>query len=99
MILLLLATGLAFADAKGKSHDKRMMDELEQKRKMHQQELEHLNKLPADKAKDWTVHEDVDGSFYWFSRSLKRSVRDPPKGWTKNSRGKWVAPARQRDEL
>ena len=73
----------------------------EQKARMdaHRMEMEHLSKIPSHKVDDWSVHKDVDDSFYWFSRSLKRSQREPPPGWKKDSNGKWVGPPRTRDEL
>lgn len=37
----------------------------------------------------YTLHEDVDGSIYWFSRSLMKSVKEPPPGWAKGADGKW----------
>uniref|UniRef100_A0A7S2NBV4 WW domain-containing protein n=1 Tax=Haptolina brevifila TaxID=156173 RepID=A0A7S2NBV4_9EUKA len=73
--------------------------EMQQKMRAHQMEMEHLQKISSDKVSDWTIHTDVDDSHYWFSRSLKRSVREPPQGWTKDEKGKWKAPPRQRDEL
>ena len=64
----------------------------------HQNEMKHLNTLKVDAVQDWTLHNDVDQSVYWFSRTLKRSVREPPPGWTKNEKGKWVPP-KKKDEL
>ena len=49
----------------------------------------------------WSVHKDVDDSEYFFSRALKRSEREPPAGWTKDSKGKWQPPekCRRKEEL
>ena len=62
--------------------------------------MKHLEKVPNDSVDDWTVHKDVDDSYYWFSHKLKRSSKEPPtKGWTKGYDGKWRGPPRKRDEL
>ena len=104
--MLLLFSCVQLADAKGKKKEKStesmyhdMHKEQKEKMRMHQMEMEHLSKIHSDKVEDWTIHTDVDDSKYWFSRSLKRSQREPPKGWTKDKDGKWKAPPRRKEEL
>jgi len=74
-------------------------EEHRERLKQYHAEQAHLNKIPSHEVDDWTIHKDVDDSMYWFSRSLRRSTRDAPAGWTKNSAGEWKAPPRRRDEL
>ena len=76
-------------------------DEMHRKMKEHHEEMKHLNKIKNHEVDDWTVHIDVDDSVYWFSRMLKRSVKEPPEGWKKSEKtGKWIPPPRKpRDEL
>ena len=73
----------------------------DRKMKEHHEEMKHLNKIKNHEVDDWTVHIDVDDSVYWFSRMLKRSVKEPPEGWKKSEKtGKWIPPPRKpRDEL
>ena len=72
-----------------------MHDDMKARYAAHAAEMEYNNKVPDDQINDWTVHEDVDKSFYWFSRIYKRSTRTPPKGWKKDAQGKWKGPVRQ----
>ena len=71
--------------------DERWRAEMEARQQQWAAEHAHLSKTPSHAVDDWTIHEDVDGSFYWFSRLLKRSEREPPKGWTRGKDGKWKA--------
>ena len=105
--MLLISLLVLASNAKKKTKDdgqhaippESMKDNMKENMKAHMAEMESLGKKPDSTAKDWTIHKDVDDTFYWFSRSLKRSVRDPPAGWTKDSKGGWVAPKVIRDEL
>ena len=54
---------------------------------MGARELEHLQVGYGDR---WTVHEDVDGSIYWFNKQKMKSVLEPPEGWAKGEDGKWA---------
>ena len=92
---LLIVTQRADAKTPRGDANQRVRDTMAQ----HQAEMKELNKVHSDKVNDWTIHTDVDDSQYWFSRTLKRSQREPPKGWKKDDKGKWKAPPRQRDEL
>ena len=74
-------------------------ERLNSKHRMHMEEMKHLNSVPDHAVEDWSLHTDVDDSVYWFSRSLKRSVKEAPKGWTKDADGKWQRPPSSRDEL
>ena len=78
-----------------KEHRKMMME----KQQAWREQQDHLNKIHADEVDDWSLHTDVDDSKYWFSHTLRRSQREPPKGWTKDAKGNWKAPPRKRDEL
>ena len=100
--LILLASNLVFASGETKSHKDLLnghSERFQERMRAHHQEMRHLNKIHADEVDDWTIHTDVDDSIYWFSRFLKRSQREAPKGWTKNDKGKWVAPKRKKEEL
>ena len=103
VLLLLVLGGVSSASQKRKTDKQKHVDDYmaqsEQRQKIFSANKEHLDKTPDEKINDWTVHEDVDGSFYWFSRSHFRSIRKPPPGWTKDSKGKWKAPPIRRDEL
>ena len=54
---------------------------------MSHRELDFLQVGYSD---TYTLHTDVDGSFYWFSRSRMKSVTEPPPGWSKREDGKWT---------
>jgi hypothetical protein len=107
LLIIVVALSLigSVAGAKKKKEDempgmnKDWEEQMRQRREAHAAEMKHYNSIPNDKVSDWTIHKDVDDSMYWFSRSLKRSTREPPKGWTKDKSGNWVAPPRNRDEL
>jgi hypothetical protein len=98
MVLLTLHLSQA---AKGKKNDieDQTFKRMEEMRRQHEMEMRHLSKIKSHEVDDWTLHHDVDGSIYWFSRTLKRSEKDPPKGWTKDSKGVWKAPPRKHDGL
>ena len=104
LVLVLSVVGSVVGAKKNKEDgmpgmSKEWEEQMRQRREAHAAEMKHYNSIPSDKVSDWTLHKDVDDSVYWFSRSLKRSTRDPPKGWTKDKSGGWVAPPRVRDEL
>ncbi len=100
---VLLAAALlmcaATAHAKGAPDPRDFDSGLDERMRQHHAEMKRLNKIPVSEVHDWTLHKDVDESVYWFSRTLKRSVRDAPTGWTKGPDGEWKAPPRDRDEL
>ena len=103
-MLALVLCNLASVAGKGKKKSKDgfphgMHGDAEQRMKAHHEEMKYLNKIKSDDVDDWTIHEDVDKTFYWFSRTLKRSQREAPQGWVKDAKGKWKAPPRKRDEL
>ena len=100
LVVLALYVGSATAK-KGKKDEahERHMDEMTQRRKELMRETEHLSKIKDHEVSDWSLHTDVDDSVYWFSRSLKRSVKEAPKGWTKDKQGKWQGPPRSKQEL
>ena len=37
----------------------------------------------------YTLHADVDKSFYWFHTASMKSVKEPPPGWSKID-GQWI---------
>ena len=51
--------------------------------------LQQLDRLQVGYSDKWTLHEDVDGSIYWFSHSKMESRKEPPPGWVKGEDGKW----------
>ena len=104
LLLALSLVGSTSGAKKNKENDmpgmnKDWEEQMRQRREAHAAEMRHYNSIPNDKVTDWSIHKDVDDSMYWFSRSLKRSTREPPKGWTRDKSGTWVAPPRVRDEL
>jgi hypothetical protein len=50
--------------------------------------VRELDMLQVGYNDQFTVHTDVDGSKYWFSRSRMTSQREPPPGWVKNEKHK-----------
>lgn len=100
LLLILIIAFLSAVHAKKKSKKPDAYEsEQHQRMKQFHDEQKHYDKIHSDDVEDWTIHEDVDKTFYWFSRSLRRSQREPPKGWTKSAKtGKWLPPPRKKKE-
>ena len=88
LLFTLIAAARGLGAGEKRYHESRMEAD---RRRWHEQQ-QHYNKVPIDKIKDWTVHTDIDDSMYWYSRSMRRSIKEPPPGWKKNKSGKWVGP-------
>ena len=70
------------------------------KREAYMAEKRKRDAAHHDDVSDWSIHTDVDDSVYWYSRLLMRSVKEPPKGWTKDEKtGKWKPPSWGKEEL
>ena len=48
-----------------------------------------LDRLQAGYSDEWTIHKDVDDSFYWFNKAQMKSQKEPPPGWAKDASGEW----------
>lgn len=99
LIASLCMIGASAAKAPESDHFADLHESHKQRQAEFHEEMKHLRKIKSDDVDDWTVHKDVDDTYYFFSRTLKRSQKEAPKGWTKTSAGMWKAPPRKRDEL
>ena len=107
-LAVLTATCMGSTDAATKKKAEDYMhgfpEEHQARMRAHHEEQKHLNNIPTEKISDWTIHKDVDDTYYWFSRRARRSQREPPPGWVKKEgvkkNGGWLGPKPPpRDEL